>query len=125
MRWILVGIAILLSLKLSAQPINNDIILTEDTVNKKKLTRVIITEAASYAAGLSFLHFIWYKDKERVRFNFYDDSKGYLQIDKWGHAYTAYRQSFAAYSALRSAGVSKKKALIYGGPMGLIFQTPI
>ena len=96
-----------------------------DTINKAKLTRVIITEGALYAAGLSFLHFIWYNDKARVPFNFYDDSKGYLQLDKAGHAFTAYRQSYAAYYALRSAGVSKKKALLYGGPIGLIFQTPI
>ena len=46
-------------------------------------------------------------------------------MDKFGHAYGAYRESHSAYYALRRAGVSKKKALIYGGPIGLIFQTPI
>mgnify|MGYP001291101989 CR=1 FL=1 len=55
----------------------------------------------------------------------YEDSKGYLQLDKGGHAFTAYRESAAAYRALRSSGVSKKKALLFGGPMGLVFQTPI
>jgi uncharacterized protein YfiM (DUF2279 family) len=71
------------------------------------------------------LHFIWYKDTDRVPFHYYDDSKGYLQLDKGGHAFTAYRESAAAYRALRSAGVSKKKALLFGGPIGLVFQTPI
>jgi hypothetical protein len=42
-----------------------------------------------------------------------------------GHAYSAYQQSYASYYALRKAGASKKKALWYGGTMGLIFQTPI
>jgi len=96
-----------------------------DSINKSELRKVILTESVSYAAGLSFLHFIWYKDTERVPFHYYDDSKGYLQLDKGGHAFTAYRQSAASYYALRSAGVSKKKALLYGGPMGLVFQTPI
>ncbi|GAB3332768.1 DUF2279 domain-containing protein [Marivirga atlantica] len=96
-----------------------------DTLNKVALRKVILTESVSYAAGLSFLHFIWYKDTDRVPFHYYDDSKGYLQLDKGGHAFTAYRESAAAYRALRSSGVSKKKALLFGGPMGLVFQTPI
>jgi len=89
-----------------------------DTIVKKRLITTIGVETGSYLAGLSFLGFIWYKDHERVPFHFYDDSKGYLQIDKAGHAYSAYRESYSAYYALRWAGVSKKKAIIYGGPLG-------
>ncbi|MEZ5045749.1 MAG: DUF2279 domain-containing protein [Chitinophagaceae bacterium] len=96
-----------------------------DSINSKKLYTAIGIETGSYIAGLSFLRFIWYKDHERVPFHWYNDSKGYLQIDKCGHAYSAYRESYAAYYALRRAGVKKNKALIYGGPMGLVFQTPI
>lgn len=96
-----------------------------DTLNKKKLYTTISIEVGTYAIGLSFLEFIWYKDHERVPFHTYDDSKGYLQIDKGGHAFTAYRQSHAAYYALRRSGVKKKKALIFGGPIGFLFQTPI
>ena len=96
-----------------------------DTLNKKRLFTVIVSETGTYLAGLSYLSFIWYKDQKRVPFHFYDDLKGYLQIDKAGHIYAAYRESYAAYYALRWAGVDKKKALIYGGPVGFIFQTPI
>ncbi|QCK15687.1 DUF2279 domain-containing protein [Mangrovivirga cuniculi] len=96
-----------------------------DTINKKRLNTTIGIEVGSYLAGISFLQYVWYKDHKRVPFHFYDDSKGYLQMDKFGHAYGAYRYSYSAYYGLRMAGVSKKKALIYGGPVGLIFQTPI
>ena len=96
-----------------------------DTLNRKRLYTVVVSETGTYLAGLSFLSFIWYKDQERVPFHFYNDSKGYLQIDKAGHVYAAYRESYSAYYALRWAGMDKKKALIYGGPVGLIFQTPI
>jgi len=96
-----------------------------DTLNRKRLKKVIVTETGAYLTGLSFLSFIWYKDHERVPFHYYNDAKGYLQMDKAGHAFGAYRESFAAYYALRWAGMDKKKALIYGGPIGLIFQTPI
>ncbi|MCF8373994.1 MAG: YfiM family protein [Bacteroidales bacterium] len=46
-------------------------------------------------------------------------------MDKAGHAFGAYIESYSAYKALRWAGMDKKRALIYGGPIGLIFQTPI
>ncbi len=96
-----------------------------DTLNKSRLNTVIVSQTGIYLAGLSFLSFIWYKDQKRVPFHFYDDSKGYLQMDKAGHVYAAYRESYSAYYALRWAGLSKKKALLYGAPVGLIFQTPI
>jgi len=96
-----------------------------DTLNKKRLYTILGVEGGAYVGGISFLSFIWYKDQERVPFHLYDDSKGYLQMDKAGHAFSAYHESVAAYRALRWAGVSKKKALLFGGPAGLIFQTPI
>src|SRR5690606_12332168 len=92
-----------------------------DSLNKKRLYLVAGTGFGVYAAGLSYLSFVWYKDHERVPFHYYNDSKGYLQMDKAGHAYSAYWESYAAYHALRWAGLSKKKALIFGGPVGLVF----
>ena len=96
-----------------------------DTLNRARLTRAIISQSAFYGAGISYLSFIWYGDKERVPFHFYNDTDGYLQIDKFGHAYGAYIGSYVGYHWLRRAGVKRNKALIYGGPVGLIMQTPI
>lgn len=96
-----------------------------NTVDKKKLRTVILAESIFYVGGMSYLQFVWYQDKDRVPFHFYDDSKGYLQIDKMGHAYGAYLESYLCYKWLRSTGLSKKKSLIYGGTMGLVLQTPI
>lgn len=96
-----------------------------DTLNKKRLRTVIISESAFYLSGNAFLQYVWYKDHNREKFHFYNDNKGYLQMDKCGHAYSAYQYSRKGYEALRWAGVSKKKSLIYGGPLGLILQTPI
>ena len=96
-----------------------------DTIQPKRLRKVIISESAFYLSGNAFLQYIWYKDHERVPFQYYNDNKGYLQIDKCGHAYGAYQYSRKGYDALRWAGVSHKKALWYGGPLGLILQTPI
>lgn len=96
-----------------------------NSIIKSRMYSVAATELGTYIAGISFLQFIWYTDHEREPFHFYNDNKGYLQMDKLGHAYSAYHESYNAYYALRWAGMSKKKALLFGGPMGLVMQTPI
>lgn len=96
-----------------------------DSVINKRIYTVIATETALLAGGLYFLGNIWYKDRARMPFHFDNDIKGHLQMDKFGHAYSAYHESRLGYQALRWAGVNKKKALIYGGPLGIMLQAPI
>ena len=117
----------ILSFLLSSNTVFSQDSLAVETnkVNKKKLATAIVTESVLYTGLLSGLQFVWYKDSERVPFHLYDDSKGYLQIDKMGHAYGAYAESYLCYKWLRNAGVSKNKSLLYGGTMGIIMQTPI
>ena len=93
--------------------------------HKGRFAAVVATEAALYAGTMAYLNFIWYKDTKRVPFAFYADGKGYLQVDKFGHAYGAYLESYAGYRALRWSGASKKKALLYGGTLGFFLQSPI
>lgn len=122
------NISFILLLIFSFQNIKGQLYLNRsypDSLNNKRLYSIIGTELVTYTAGMSFLQFIWYKDHERVPFHYYNDWNGYLNIDKVGHAYTAYRESYSAYYALRWAGLDKKRALWLGGPVGLIFQTPI
>lgn len=97
----------------------------KSAINQKTLAAAIIVPSSVYVGGISFLSFIWYKDHERVPFHFYNDNAGYLQMDKMGHAFGAYVESYACYSWLRKAGVSKNKALLYGGSAGFIMQLPI
>jgi uncharacterized protein YfiM (DUF2279 family) len=94
-------------------------------VNKGKLLPVIATETALYAGSMAYLQFIWYKDHQRVDFHYYNDNAGYLQIDKFGHTFGSYLESYTGYHLLRGAGVKKKHALIYGATLGIVLQTPI
>ena len=96
-----------------------------DSLNKRKMAAIIASEAVFYGAGMSYLHFIWYKDHQRVPFHLYNDSKGYLQIDKCGHAFDAYIESYLSYDWLRRSGVSRRRALIIGGLSGAALQFPI
>ena len=96
-----------------------------DTLNTKRLKTVAGVTIGAYVAGITFLNYVYYHDVERVPFHLHNDIKGHLQMDKFGHAYTAYQQSAIMYYALRWAGVDKTRALIFGGSAGFIFQAPI
>jgi hypothetical protein len=78
-----------------------------------------------YVGSMAYLQFIWYKDQPRVQFQYYNDLAGYNQIDKFGHVYGAYLESYIGFHSLLWAGVSRKKATIYGGSLGFMLQLPI
>ncbi len=122
-RTLIIGLIIIFSHTIFAQ--NSTNYSYPDSLLKKRLYTTVGLTTAAYVAGISFLSFVWYKDHESVPFHLYDDSKGYLQMDKGGHSYCAYLESSLAYYSLRKAGLDKKRALLFGGPIGLIFQTPI
>ena len=99
--------------------------LYPDTLDRKKLNHTLIGQGIFLTGGLTYLYTNWYLDRERVPFHLYNDAAGYQQIDKFGHAYGSYLYSYWGYRSLRRAGVSKGKALLWGGGLGMYFQTPI
>lgn len=96
-----------------------------DSINKKRLNTVIITASGLYATTLGVLYFGWYADQDLTSFHFKDDSNNWLQVDKAGHATTAYVMSNYGFWTLRWAGVSNNKAAWYGGLMGFGAMTVI
>jgi len=78
-----------------------------------------------YGATLYGLNDLWYKDYPRSSFHFFNDNKEWLQMDKIGHAYSAYYESIIGIEGLRWTGVKDKKAILAGGLVGFICQTPI
>jgi hypothetical protein len=101
--------------------------ISSDTagINKARLATVIGTTSAFYIGGMSYLEYIWYSDVPRVPFHFYNDLKAYNQLDKFGHMYGSYLESYVCYHAYRWAGVPRNKAIWYGGLMGFFMQLPI
>lgn len=97
----------------------------DSIVNKARLSTVIGSISAAEVGLLYYLQNVWYKDQTPEGFKFYNDSKGYLQVDKMGHAYGAYMESYIAYQSLKWAGVSNTKAALWGGSVGFLLQLPI
>lgn len=96
-----------------------------DSLDRRRLRTTLIAQGTFFAGGMTYLYTNWYLDRERVPFHFYQDAAGYKQVDKVGHAYGAYLESYAGYRSLRWSGVPKGRALLYGGGLGLFLQTPI
>lgn len=81
--------------------------------------------AVSYTAAMIGLNKVWYAQYPRGKFHFFDDNAEWNQIDKVGHAWTAYSESLYAIGLYRWAGVSGKKAAWIGGSCGFVFQMGI
>ncbi len=96
-----------------------------DSINKKRLNTVIYTSMGLYTTTLGILYYGWYKDNGSSTFHWYNDNKGWLQVDKAGHATTAYIMSGYAFWALRWAGVNNNKSALYAGLMGWSAMTVI
>ena len=92
---------------------------------KKNLSIVFGTEAVLYAGSMSGLYFLWYAGYPQSSFHFYNDNAEWLQMDKAGHAASAYNVGMLGYEALRLAGWDEKRSLIYGGPIGFVFLSTV
>src|ERR1043166_1497623 len=104
------------------------LVFSQDSIvqtNKKCVRNVSIVNTAAFLTGLSFLQFYWYSDYEQTPFHFYNDNDGWLQLDKCGHAFSSYVLSQVAYKSVRSCGMKKSSALIYGALTEIAYMTPI
>ncbi|MCU7549168.1 YfiM family protein [Chitinophagaceae bacterium LB-8] len=80
---------------------------------------------AGYGGSLIYLNEAWYKGYEKTGFHTFNDSKEWLQMDKVGHAWTAYNTSRATTALWRWAGLSPKKSVLLGSLSGFSYLTVI
>lgn len=91
----------------------------------KRLALVASTEGALYAGSMIGLSELWYKNYPRSSFHLFDDSNEWLQMDKVGHTTTSYYIGRIGIRSLKWCGVSRKKAIWYGGLLGSLYQSTI
>ena len=78
-----------------------------------------------YGGMLTGLATVWYEDNHFIGLHVKNDNAGWLQIDKYGHAYTTYLMGKLGMNAMRWTGSKRKKAIWWGGAYGFIFMTSI
>ena len=97
----------------------------EYAFNKKRVKGVAIANVTLYSVGMIGLYSAWYKDYPQSKFHFFNDNGEWLQIDKIGHAYSAYAESKASMELWRWTGIERKKRILIGGFSGAAYQTVI
>jgi uncharacterized protein YfiM (DUF2279 family) len=101
---------------------------SKDTIQtkiNKNFYKFLAAEGLVLTGAITYLKYEWYHDKKRVPFHFYNDFKGWNQVDKFGHFYASYLESNIGYSLLKKFRFSEKKSLYFGGFQGLVLETPI
>lgn len=98
---------------------------TERLPIKKRVNLITAVNIAGYGGSLILLNQAWYAQYPRSSFHFFNDNKEWLQVDKVGHAWTAYNTGKASTEMWRWTGMNKKKAAILGGLSGAAYLTVI
>ncbi len=92
---------------------------------KKHNTVFSIVTIGAGATAFIGLNELWYKDYPRSSFHFFNDSKEWMQMDKFGHAFTSYQIGRNFYNTLRTGDSNRNKSIFLGGASGLLYLTGI
>lgn len=95
------------------------------TKNNDRQWLVGSASVAIYAGSLIALNEAWYKQYPKSSFHFLNDDGEWLQIDKFGHGWTAYNMGRATTAAWQWAGLPEKKAVWIGSLSGFSYMTVI
>lgn len=96
-----------------------------DSINSKRLITVCATQTLAWGGSLIVLNKAWYSQYPRTKFHLYNDFGEWNQVDKVGHAWSAYWLAQMSGSMYRWAGIPQKKAAIYGTGMGIAYVSVI
>ena len=93
--------------------------------SKKRVRTVVLANVVGYGAIMYGLSKAWYSGFAKSKMHSFRDGKEWLQIDKVGHALSAYAESKASYEVWRWTGISRNKRIWLGGLSGATYQTII
>ena len=95
------------------------------TYNKSRVKLVAAANIVGYGATMAGLYSAWYSNYPQTNFHFFNDNREWLQVDKVGHAYSAYIESYGSLEMWRWTGISRNKRIWIGGLSGAAYQTVI
>ncbi|MGB1647062.1 MAG: DUF2279 domain-containing protein [Crocinitomicaceae bacterium] len=90
--------------------------------------RFLITNSAIGSIAVSSiigLQQLWYSNDEDASFHFFDDSKNWLQMDKYGHAMSSYELTRLMNQSYRWSGLSKNKSMILSASISFGYLSAI
>jgi len=96
-----------------------------DSLSNGRLIGVSVGVGTVWAGSMIGLSQIWYADSEKTKWHSFDDSKDWLQMDKAGHYYTAYKLNMLTTDLFRWSGFNRRKSLWLGTGVSLGYQTTL
>src|SRR5215469_3915687 len=102
-----------------------DFFKASPTYNSGRVAGIIITEAAIGTAVTIGLNYLWYKKFPHSKFHYFNDNGEWLQVDKVGHATTAYNIAAIQSDLFFWAGVPRGTSALIGTGTALAFMTMI
>ena len=124
-RWLYTCLLLLVSVFSFSQTKLDTFLKPSDTLNTSRRNAVVLTEVSLGTLTLLGLDQLWYADYPRSKFHTINDSDEWLQMDKLGHAFSAYQLGKIGADVLSWSGVDKKDQLIYGATLGFTFLTAV
>lgn len=117
---------IFLFLSFSVLNAQKDTLYSAHDIDFSTRKKVFLTTAVTgYVTTATGLYFAWYKDYEQSTFHSFNDWGEWLQMDKVGHAYSAYTQCLTMYETARWSGYSENKALNIASISSVVGQLTI
>lgn len=99
--------------------------IAADSLNRKKLIIVAAGTGAGWAGSMTALYSAWYSQEQLSGFHFFDDSKNWLQMDKAGHVYTAWKINELTTSMFRWTGLNRRTSLLIGSSVSFGYQATL
>src|SRR5450432_3893126 len=102
-----------------------DFFQPSENYNTGRVRGTIIAEAIAGSAVTFGLNYLWYKKFPHSRFHFFNDNSEWLNMDKVGHATTAYNIAAIQSDIFHWGGVKPGTAAVIGTLTSLGFMTMI
>jgi uncharacterized protein YfiM (DUF2279 family) len=97
----------------------------DSATGRMERKKLIIGAASTTVIGHAFLYRLWYLDYPQQRFHWFNDNSGWLQMDKAGHAFSAFALAHKGAEAWKATGANQRQSALYGSLCAFAFQTPI
>ncbi len=99
--------------------------IEQDSFRKGRFWTVAGAGAVIYGLTVVGLNEAWYKGFDRTSFHFFDDWREWQNMDKMGHAFTAYFETELSYRGARWTGMNRRTATWTAAGLGLLYQTTV
>jgi uncharacterized protein YfiM (DUF2279 family) len=96
-----------------------------DSLNHRRLWVAGVGGTGIYSASSFSLYHVWYKKYPLIDFHFFNDWEEWELMDKAGHVYTSWMQSYMMYSVADWVGYSDRQSILIGALSSTIFQSTL